>query len=132
MVAAWGTKQTPRAPCFCSLCCLSPLCTHHTTCAFTHQIPLELLEGCVDLAAAGGYGQKPPSKERLAEGLGAMAGRWPLPRWAWLVQRELMVVLLLLTVLLLVSPRNTALLNHVHHPAHLPPGWLVRATAPHC
>jgi hypothetical protein len=44
------------------------------------QVPADLLQGCVDLAAACGYSQKPASKQRLNEGLAVMAGGWPLPR----------------------------------------------------
>lgn len=44
------------------------------------QVPLELLEGVVDLAARSGYTKQAPRKQLLREGLSVMNGSWPLER----------------------------------------------------
>jgi hypothetical protein len=43
------------------------------------QIPADMLEGFVDLAASSGY-SRAPNKQLLREGLAVMNGDWPLQR----------------------------------------------------
>lgn len=64
-------KQTP--PDITLTCCSSPLLL---PCL---QIPADMLEGFVDLAASSGYSQA-PNKQLLREGLAVMNGDWPLQR----------------------------------------------------
>jgi hypothetical protein len=44
------------------------------------QVPLDLLEGVVNLAARSGYTKQAPKKQLLREGLAVMNGDWPLHR----------------------------------------------------